>query len=69
MSDQPSEVTTSNSPILRIDSRTGSAVLQLGPSETWTGTVNLSPGDRTALSQPELVAAMTKQPYANAQGN
>jgi hypothetical protein len=69
MSDQPSGATSSSSLTCLIDSRSGSVEVHLAPGETWVGVLNLSPGDRTALSQPQLTATLEKLPFETAPGN
>lgn len=69
MSDQPSGGMNSNLPICLIDSRSGSVEVHLGPGETWVGVLNLSSGDRTALSQSRLTAPLEKLPSDHAPAN
>lgn len=48
-----------NSPTLLIDCRSGSVVMQLASGEVLSGTLDLSPGDRTSISSPWLAAELT----------
>lgn len=48
-----------NSPTLWIDCRSGSVEMRLGSGDLYVGMLDMSPGDRTALSSPSLTAVLT----------